>query len=212
MRRRWFLVIGIYVLLIGGGWIFGEQLSHWSLIEVRPINEPEIHRIVMAVSAIYIVAAALPFVPGAEIGLALIAAFGSRIVVLVYGCMVLALLLAFCIGRFIPVHVLAAIFGFLELRKARDLVLRFAELDPADRITAMAASAHGRWAPYLLKHRYVALAIALNVPGNSLLGGGGGLSMLAGMSGIFSMLPFCITVALAVAPLPLVVLLAGYQP
>ncbi len=212
MRRRWFFVIGIYVLLIGGGWMFGEQLSQWSVVQVRPINEPEIHRMVMAASAIYVVTAALPFVPGAEIGLALIAAFGSRIVVLVYGCMVVALLLAYCIGRFIPVHVLAAIFGYLELRKARDLVLRFAELDPADRIAAVTAGAPGRWAPFLVKHRYIALAIAFNIPGNSLLGGGGGLSMLAGMSQLFGALPFCVTVLLAVAPLPLLVLLTGYQP
>ena len=212
MRWRWLLVVGVYALLISGGWMFGERLSQWSLVQVRPINEPEIHRMVMAASAVYVVAAAVPFVPGAEIGLALLAAFGSRIVVLVYGCMVLALLLAYCVGRFIPVHVLAAAFGFVEFRKARALVLRFAELDPADRITALTASAPGRWAPFLVKHRYIALAIAFNVPGNSLLGGGGGLSMLAGMSGLFGMLPFFVTVVLSVAPLPLLVLLTGYQP
>ena len=212
MRWRWFLIAGAYALLIGGGWMLGELLSQWSVVQVRPINEPEIHRMVMAASAIYVVAAAVPFVPGAEIGLALLAAFGSRIVVLVYGCMVLALLLAYCVGRFVPVQVLAAIFRFLELRKAHDIVLRFAELEPADRIAALTASAPDRWAPFLLKHRYIALAIAFNVPGNSLLGGGGGLSMLAGMSGLFGLLPFCITVVLAVAPLPLLVLLSGYQP
>ena len=56
----------------------------------------------MAISTVYVVASATPFVPGAENGLALIVVFGSRIVLLVYICMVLALVLAYCIGRFVP--------------------------------------------------------------------------------------------------------------
>jgi hypothetical protein len=45
-----------------------------------------------------------------------------------------------------------------------------------------------------------------------LIGGGGGIALLAGMSRLFAPLGFAISVAVAVAPIPLLVLLTGYQP
>ena len=167
---------------------------------------------VMAISTVYVAASATPFVPGAEIGLALIVVFGSRIVFLVYICMVLALVLAYCIGRFVPASVTAAFLGYLGLAKARDLILRTAKLNTADRVSMLVSQSPHRLGPFLLKHRYVALALAFNLPGNSLAGGGGGLSLAAGMSGLFALVPFVATTALAVAPLPLFIFLTGYQP
>ncbi|UCE30573.1 MAG: hypothetical protein JSW68_10975, partial [Burkholderiales bacterium] len=61
----------------------------------------------------------------------------------------------------------------------------------------------------LLRHRHVALAIALNLPGNALVGGAGGLGMLAGMSGLFSLPRYLLLVALATTPVPLFLLAAG---
>ncbi|NNL35816.1 MAG: hypothetical protein HKP35_08360 [Silicimonas sp.] len=54
-----------------------------------------------------------------------------------------------------------------------------------------------------MRNRYLALAIAINVPGNSLVGGGGGLAFVAGASGLFSFPAFLLTIMLAVAPVPL---------
>ena len=48
-----------------------------------------------------------------------------------------------------------------------------------------------------LRYRYVALALAVNTPGNSVIGGGGGIMIMAGLSGIFSPLSTFATVALA---------------
>ena len=45
-------------------------------------------------------------------------------------------------------------------------------------------SAPTRLLPFLLRYRYVALALAFNLPGNAVLGGGGGIAMMAGLSGI----------------------------
>ena len=212
MKRRWLLLVTIYVVLIWSGWALGHWLSLWAEIDVRPINEPEIHRMVMASSAVYIAASAMPFVPGAEIGFGLITILGTRIVPLVYVCMVLVLMLAFCIGRFVPPRATAAIFGYLSLEKARELVLRTTDLDAEGRISMLIARSPRRLVPILLKHRYIAIAMAFNTPGNSLVGGGGGLAFAAGMSGLFSMVPFIATAVLAVAPLPLIILLTGYQP
>lgn len=69
-----------------------------------------------------------------------------------------------------------------------------------------------RLGPFLLKHRNIALALAFNLPGNSLAGSGGGLSLAAGIGGLFALVAFVATSALAVAPLPLFIFLTGYQP
>ncbi|MBL4615404.1 MAG: hypothetical protein JKY27_11110 [Magnetovibrio sp.] len=57
--------------------------------------------------------------------------------------------------------------------------------------------------PFLLRHRYLAVVVALNVPGNALIGGGGGICMAAGISGLFSWPRFLISIAIAVSPVPL---------
>ena len=60
-----------------------------------------------------------------------------------------------------------------------------------------------------LRRRYLALALAVNVPGNSIIGGGGGIMLLAGMSGLFAPVPTALAVILAVSPVPLAVALFG---
>jgi hypothetical protein len=60
-----------------------------------------------------------------------------------------------------------------------------------------------------LRHRYIALALVVNVPGNSVIGGGGGIMMMAGLSGIFTPAQTFLTVAIAVSPVPLAILFLG---
>ena len=62
----------------------------------------------------------------------------------------------------------------------------------------------GQFSSTLLKNRYLALAILLNVPGNSLLGGAGGLAFMAGISGLYRFWPYLLSVLIAVAPIPLI--------
>ena len=61
----------------------------------------------------------------------------------------------------------------------------------------------------VLRRRYVALAIAVNVPGNAIIGGGGGIMMMAGLSGIFAPVPTLIAILIGVSPVPLVVFFFG---
>jgi len=56
-----------------------------------------------------------------------------------------------------------------------------------------------------LRHRYLALAVLFNLPGNMLIGGGGGIALIAGMSGLYRSTNYFITVTLAVAPVPLII-------
>ncbi len=212
MKRRWFLVAGLYAALIAGGWLFGGWISRMTAMDFGTADNPEMPAMAVLIAAIYLVASAVPFVPGAEIGLALIAVFGSRVALLVYSCMVGALLIAFLAGRYVPLRVLAAVLGYLGLDRARSELVRFSAMEPGGRLAALIEQSPRRWVPFLLKHRYLALAVMLNVPGNSLLGGGGGLSLLAGMSGLFGPAAFFVTILVAVAPIPLAVLLFGYRP
>ncbi len=66
-----------------------------------------------------------------------------------------------------------------------------------------------RVVPVFLKHRYIALIVALNVPGNAVIGGGGGIALLAGMSSLFTFPRFLASVSLATVRVPLVVILTS---
>ena len=60
--------------------------------------------------------------------------------------------------------------------------------------------------PYLLEHRYLMIAIILNLPGNALIGGGGGIGLVAGMSRLYPFPKYLLLVGLAITPLPLLFL------
>ena len=212
MTGRRLAALALYLALVGGGFLIVQLLPDAASLEIRPANEPEVHRMIMLVMLSFILASALPFVPGAEIGLGLIAILGAQIVPLVYLSMVLALTLAFLAGRFVPTRIVAGVFGYLGLARARDLVQAAAAMDPEARGRYFAERAPHRFVPFLIRHRYLALAAAINLPGNALVGGGGGLAMAAGISGLFPVLRYVLTILLAVAPVPLLVLVTGYQP
>jgi hypothetical protein len=162
---------------------------------------------VAAALVAYVVLMALPFCPGIEVGLALIVLVGPAIVPLVYLATVVALMLAFLIGRFVPPHAVIEMLGLLRLSRARELLLRIEPLEAEQRLHLLLSAGRPRVLRWLLEHRYVAVAIALNTPGNLVLGDGGGIALAAGFSRLYSLRRFALTVALAVSPVPLAVLL-----
>ena len=187
-----------------GDWILGELG-----MTLRPSNEPHLHRLLMTALAIYVLLMALPFVPAIEIGAMLMAMFGAKIVPVVYLATVTALILAYVAGRYIPRRHVLELLDLLRLHRAKALVARIEPLGPKERLDYLLQGTSTRWVPFLLRHRHVAVAVALNVPGNAIIGGGGGISLAAGFSGLFSAPAYALTVSLAVAPVPLAVWLAG---
>lgn len=202
MLRRAAVVL-VYALLLVGGWYLGGFLMELSDIKILPITEPAIHKIIMASTAIFVAASAFPFVPGAEIGLGMIFILGGRIAPLVYMSMVVALTISFLVGLLVPARISAAFFNSVGLSKARDLVTRLDRCGPEKRIELLFANAPGPISRLLVKHRYIALMALINTPGNSLIGGGGGIAFAAGLSRLFTLPRFLATIALAVAPVPL---------
>lgn len=187
-----------------GKWVMGQFDPL-----LTPASEPMVHRMIMTATALYVLLMMLPFVPGVEIGLGLMAMFGAKIVPVVYLATVLALTLAFLVGRLVPPRSIAEILGTLRLKRTSDMVRRLEPLDSQQRLEFLLQRASTRIVPFLLRHRFVALAVALNLPGNALIGGGGGICLVAGFSRLFTFPQYMLTVALAVSPVPLAVLLTG---
>lgn len=207
LRLAWKLAALILLLIAAsyaGKWIMGELTPH-----LTPSTEPALHRLIMTAIAIYLLLMALPFVPGVEIGLAMMVMFGPKIAPLVYGATVLALVVSFLFGRLIPQHAIIDIFQTLRLRRGAGLLREFQPLSPDERVRRISQRPSGRIVRFLLRNRFLALMLALNLPGNSLVGGGGGIALVAGFSRLFTFPKFAAAVAVAVLPVPLIVLVTG---
>lgn len=206
LKRLWSfrLALAIYAILLAAGWGAGELLLGMTVPELRPMNEPMIHRMVMGALVLFVVMAAIPFVPGAEIGFALLLMFGGQASGIVYAGMVGALLLSFTVARFVPLSLLSQLTASLRLAGAARFFDLLASMPAEERSRFISDRLDGQFSSTLLKNRYLALAILLNVPGNSLLGGAGGLAFMAGISGLYRFWPYLLSVLIAVAPIPLI--------
>ena len=176
---------------------------------VRPGNEDAVHRTIMISSALYTFLLAVPFVPGAEIGIGLMVMLGPRIALLVYLCTVAGLGLAFLLGRMVPLSVLATVSQDVKLERTSRLLREIEPMSKQQRLALLVDRAPKRFIPLLLRYRYLALAVALNIPGNYLIGGGGGIALFAGVSRLYSVSGYLLTIVLSVAPVPLAVFFFG---
>ncbi len=211
-RTRWLRILGViafYGLLVYAG----QMACDWALdrleMDLRPAKQATIHQMVMAATALYVLLLALPFMPGIEIGLGLMIMLGPDICLLVYLSTVTALILAFVIGRIVPMGTIADGFAWLGLTRAHDLVARMAPLPDEERLAFLISRVPARLLSFLLRHRYLALAVVLNLPGNAFIGGGGGIALVAGASRLFRFPAYALTVALAVSPFPIIYYLAN---
>jgi hypothetical protein len=199
------LLITVIVLLnSGGGW-----LAHQINFQLYPRHEPYLHLVILGSFGLYILLMTLPFMPGIEIGLTLMLFLGSKGVILVYCCTLIALSISFLIGQRIPLQKFAQFLGWLHLKKARDLILEMEPLPPGERITILHRKAPARIVPHLLNHRYLTIAFLLNLPCNAFIGGGGGIGMIVGMSGLITYTRYLLTIAVSISPVPIVIFLKG---
>lgn len=204
--------LAVIVGLIYAGSLASEWLTSRFVPHLTPSTEPTVHRMIMTATIVYLICMMLPFVPGMEIGLALMIVFGPPIVLLVYGATVIALSLSFLVGRVIPQSSIIRGFTALRLERPARLLEEMQALDVEARLPWLLRRAPGRVLPWLLRFRYVALMGLFNLPGNAVLGGGGGIAMMAGLSRLFSFTGFVAAVSLAVLPVPLLILFTGSLP
>lgn len=206
------LRIAILVVVLGLATWGVHEIRETLNLQVRPNNEQQVHRVIMLGSVAYVGLLALPFVPGAEIGLAMLAAFGPSIAPLIYICTVVSMMLAFTVGRFLPITALERVLLLLRMHRTAALVARAAPLSGNERLAMLLDGQSKRVISLGLRYRYIALGLAMNTPGNSIIGGGGGIMMLAGLSGLFSPVAMFLTIVIAVSPVPVAMIFLGLRP
>ena len=146
----------------------------------------------------------LPFVPSVEMGLLMMTVFGREGAVAAWLATIAGLSLAHAAGRYMPadqVHHWLDRHGLLPARGDPD---KSPMADMLERLHLSERRSH-RVASFLLRHRYVFFAALINMPGNSVLGGGGGIALVSGFARLYRWPWFLLTAALASTPIPLLV-------
>ena len=162
---------------------FGDSNAH-SLIWVLIIS-----------SVCYCLLLMLPFVPGVELGYFIMMMFGLEGIIGVYVLTVVSLFCSFLIGRHLS--------ELSSLQKLKYNWQRRRVANPASQIQNLVSKSLN-----LLEHRpYFSIAMLLNLPGNAILGGGGGIALVAGASGQLNLARYLIAVILATSIVPLLLFL-----
>jgi hypothetical protein len=166
--------------------------------------------VLIAGGILYSLLLSLPFVPGVELGILLMCIFGKEGIVFVYLATVAGLSLAFLIGRLIPSRWIDS--GLEILGNSPSCSSQSDEIEKmADCISAGRKHLPSWLKSYLVKYRYFTIAILVNLPGNYILGGGGGIAIACGTRRRISWKGFLLTIVLAVSPVPILVYLGIIQ-
>ena len=199
------IVLAIIILLNFAGTWLGQQIN----FQLFPRHESMLQGALLIALLLYILLMATPFMPGLEVGMAVMFLFGSKSALLVYFCTIVALSISYTIGRFFPLNIVRRLLKWLYLEKASELVIELEPLAQQERLDYLSGKAPSRITPFLLKHRFVTIAVLLNLPGNALIGGGGGIGLVVGMSRLVPFHPYVLVMAIAVSPVPLCIYLQG---
>jgi hypothetical protein len=186
---------------------------NWLLGQFQTMNTPGaqimLTGIVVLGLLVYAILMAIPFVPGVEVGVSLLMMQGPDIAPFVFMATFLGLSLAYLVGRYMPYRVLHDLFADLGLKSACRLLEGLEPLDREERLDLMRQRLPNWLGAPFIRYRYLTVAVALNVPGNSFIGGGGGIALTAGLSKTFNNRAMLIWFALAVSPVPLAVYFFG---
>lgn len=159
---------------------------------------------------LYVLLLSLPFVPGVELGIVLMCVFGKEGIVFAYFATVAGLSLAFFMGRLLPKNWIESRLQKLGFSQTCDS--HVGEVDGMlDKLSLNGIFCESRFRSFLSKYRYLTIGVLFNTPGNYLLGGGGGISLVCGISRSISWKWFLLTIVLAVSPVPLLALFGVIQ-
>lgn len=199
------IVLLIILANIGISWLIARLE-----IQIWPEHLEIIDRAVLIGVILYIGLMATPFLPGIELGLALMTMLGPQGVFVIYISTLIALTISFGLGRLFPTHLLVSLLRWLNLTRAATLLKSFDAIPPEKRLEYLAEKAPTQTIPALLKRRYLLLALLLNLPGNALIGGGGGIAIIAGMSRLYSFPMYFFLLSVVILPGPTLVMLSKF--
>lgn len=188
--------------------VAGHSLSHMGFHEAQALlsamREAFGPLALILLALAYAMTLAMPFIPGVELALLIMAVFGPVGALVAYTATIGGLGLAYVVGRLLPERVIAGLLARVGIPMPRAGVASAMQGMIAE--SRLGHTAPRRLAALLLDHRHLTLAVCLNLPGNSALGGGGGLALLCGLSKQFGWRSFVLTVAIATSPVPILVL------
>ena len=202
---RLFIVVSLLigVITIGNYWLRGE-LGKVEKLLMSAKEHLGIGGLILG-GVLYLLLLSTPFVPGVELGLLLMCLFGREGIVFVYVSTVGGLLLAFSVGRCFPNRWMTWWLskpGVAEI-SSQDSVADWEQW--MLKHSKIGQKILRRFGSSLLPYRYLVVGVLFNLPGNSVLGGGGGISLICGVSHLFKWQWFLLTVILVTAPVPLLV-------
>ncbi len=202
---RWIALIALLVAINVG---IGKLLIQYS-VPLSGQGSMLFGLVVFSLLLFYIILLAIPFVPGVEIGLSLMIVHGAAAAPFVHAATVIGLLLAYGLGLAFSDRFSCRFLSVMGLKKACTFVEGMKGMDREKRIANLQSSMPPWAGKLVLKNRYLMLALALNIPGNALIGGGGGISLVAGLSRLYSPAVLAITIILATAPVPVMFYIFG---
>jgi hypothetical protein len=197
------VVLAIVLANIAATWLI-DKIE----VQIFPEHMEIVDRAVMISVILYIGLMATPFLPGVEIGLAMMTMLGPKGILVAYTCTLIALSISFSIGRLVPANLLIGFLRWLHLTRAAALLQEFDGIAAEKRLEFLTQRFPTRTIPALLNRRYLVLAVLFNLPGNVLIGGGGGIAMVAGMSRLYSFPTYLLLLTVAILPGPIVILLS----
>lgn len=191
--------------------VAGHSLSHMGLDDARntllAMHDAVGPLALLSITLVYALALAMPFVPGVELGLLIMLVFGPTGALVAYAATIGGLSLAHALGRLLPERMVVRMLERFGISAGQDGAL--SQMQRVVGQSRLGRIVPGRLGAWVLEHRYVFLAVSLNFPGNSVVGGGGGLALLCGLTKRFDWRAFLATVAIATSPVPILVL-AGW--
>ena len=205
---RLYLMVGLMAVLFVLALLFYRTLDFHALrITLESYRSYIGFKLMFLIALIYIVLLMVPYFPGLEVGLILMCVFGKEGVVLTYFSTLVGLSLAYSLGRG-SVHSKFLKNTFSKLTAQADNNKNFKKVT-----SNLKKSWFGQLTHANIDHpKYsILLAILLNLPGNSLLGGGGGISFWYGFKQLLSGPRYILVTAIAVLPIPLLAFFGWIQ-
>ncbi|WLD57230.1 hypothetical protein NFC81_10915 [Salinispirillum sp. LH 10-3-1] len=155
--------------------------------------QPESRALLLVLtSSLYALVLAVPFVPGVELGWMIMGLFGRIGIVAAWLSTVLGLSISYWVARRLSDHP-----QLQRLHDARDSLMATPkeDLSMSQRFLAAGVCLYE-------KHPYLFIFVTLNLPGNWLIGGGGGIAATAGIMPKVGYLRFVLTCAVATGIVP----------
>lgn len=202
------ILVGIGVFLISR-YVYLERLSELSF-PLEWARERLGWKMVVIAGIIYAILLSIPFFPGVELAWLVILLFGKQAAPVFYVFTILGLCWSFFVGRWLERSWLTARFDLDALKsvfshRIDTLQWKVSQLIP----TGLRAKAPTH---LITRPRYIILAILVNLPGNSIIGGGGGIAFMCGANRAFNWKGFILTIALAVSPVPILIITGLISP